>query len=485
MKWYFKDYQKWLSSGCTVNTLVTHLEIIDKQLLNINKINNLPNLQILNCSYNKIKDIEGLQLPNLQTLNCSHNQIVDIQGLQLPNLQKLYCYHNKIIDIQGLQLPNLQTLNCSNNKIIDIEGLQLFNLQKLYCYHNKIIDVQGLQLPNLQTLNCSHNQIVDIQGLQLPNLQVLFCYHNKIINIEGLQLPNLQVLYCSNNKIVDIEGLQLPNLQKLDCSHNQIIDIQGLQLPNLQELFCFSNQIINIQGLQLPNLQKLFCYQNNIKNLSILITNRLNYIDYSNNPVEYIAPNVQRFLNRSKSKQNVYNDSQNVHNHHIQECIRNSIQNIISIKPDIYNVNEYVLNDNVFKETTKQILFEYMSDTKVHSTLQITFEELLQCVLTVIDSNQHSKEIKEILNQEMLDSQCKCYTGRMSRLINCLNGFTDKVKVQISDVEQIGYVIQSVANELKNKQEYTIEKHKEKVKQELLERKYTETIINEWIAYIE
>ena len=401
MKWNFNDYKKWVTSGCPINTLVTHLDIAVKQLLNIDKINNLPNLQILNCIYNKIINIQGLQLPNLQELYCSFNQIIDIQGLQLSNLQKLNCSYNNIINIEGLQLPNLQELDCSFNQIIDIKGLQLPNLRELYCYHNQIIDIQGLQLFNLQELDCTHNQIIDIDGLQLPNLQVLNC--------------------CDNN----------------------------------------------------------------IRNLSILITNRLNNIYYSNNPVEYIAPNVQRFLNRSKSKQNVYNDSQNVHNHHIQECIRNSIHNIISIKPAIYNVNEYILNDNVFKETTKQMLFEYMSDTTVHSTFQITFEELLQCVLTVIDSNQHSKEIKEILNQEMLDSQCKCYTGRMSRLINCLNGYTDKVKVQISDVEQIGYVIQSVANELKTKQEYSIEKHKEKVKQELLERKYTETIIDEWIAYIE
>jgi molecular chaperone HtpG len=33
-------------------------------------------------------------------------------------------------------------------------------------------------------------------------------------------------------------------------------------------------------------------------------------------------------LNRIKNSQNIYNDSQSVHNHNIQECIRNSIENI-------------------------------------------------------------------------------------------------------------------------------------------------------------
>jgi hypothetical protein len=52
----------------------------------------------------------------------------------------------------------------------------------------------------------------------------------------------------------------------------------------------------------------------------------------------------------------------------------------------------------------------------------------------------------------------------MSRLINCLNGYTDKVEIKISDTDQIGYVISSIQNELENSGEYTIEKHKEMAK---------------------
>ena len=71
-----------------------------------------------------------------------------------------------------------------------------------------------------------------------------------------------------------------------------------------------------------------------------------------------------------------------------------------------------------------------------------------------------------ILNDEITDSQCKCYTGRMSRLINCLNGYMDKVEIKISDTEQIGYVINAV--EL-----------------ELLNRQYNIDIIEQWIVHIE
>ena len=91
-------------------------------------------------------------------------------------------------------------------------------------------------------------------------------------------------------------------------------------------------------------------------------------------------------------------------------------------------------------------------------------------------------EIFKILDQELQDSLCKCYTGRMSRLINCLNGFDSIVNIQISDAEQIGQII-SITKE--SMTEYNTVKHKELVYKELHDRGYTDDVINEWIQYIE
>jgi len=180
--------------------------------------------------------------------------------------------------------------------------------------------------------------------------------------------------------------------------------------------------------------------------------------------------------------QNIYSDQQNVHNHHIQECIRKSIYNVISIKPIIDDLHSYIINDTILSESCKQLLFEYIDDKTIHSTLNITFEDLLLCTLSLIETNKYSADIKSILNDEITDSQCKCYTGRMSRLINCLNGYTNKVEINISDTEQIGYVIHSIKQDLISRNIYAIEKHKELVKNELIDRQYSIDIIDEWIS---
>ena len=174
-----------------------------------------------------------------------------------------------------------------------------------------------------------------------------------------------------------------------------------------------------------------------------------------------------------------------MHNHHIQESIRNSIQAVLSKKPCIADIYETVLSDEVLTTQTKEILVDYCKETTVHSTLRITFEELLVHVFSRIETNANKKEIKSVLNAEMSDSVCKCFTGRMSRLINCLNGFDDLVSIRISDTEQIGQIIGLIKERLDAVEEYTVEKHKQMATEELKAREYSQEVITEWIAFIE
>ena len=45
------------------------------------------------------------------------------------------------------------------------------------------------------------------------------------------------------------------------------------------------------------------------------------------------------------------------------------------------------------------------------------------------------------INDEMNDSVCKCFTGRMSRLVNVLNGFDEIVIINISKNQRIWNII--------------------------------------------
>ena len=206
---------------------------------------------------------------------------------------------------------------------------------------------------------------------------------------------------------------------------------------------------------------------------------------YHNNIINHISPNILRRLNRFKNGQDVYNDGQNVHNHNIQESIKISVNNILKIEPIITDTTDLILNDTILTNETKEILMEYKNSKDIYSALNITFEELLLYVFNRIEINDHKDEIKQVLNAEMIDSVCKCFTGRMSRLINCLNGFDPLVNIQIADNEQIAQVIEVVRVGLERENKYELELHKELVREQLIERNYDNDVIEEWVSHIE
>jgi hypothetical protein len=95
-------------------------------------------------------------------------------------------------------------------------------------------------------------------------------------------------------------------------------------------------------------------------------------------------------------------------------------------------------------------------------------------------------ETLTIMNTEMDDADCKCFTGKMSRLINCLNGYDSRVSITMADNEQIGNIIIIEKEKLEvDSGGYNIESHKDNVRLAMEERKYPLDIIEEWISYIE
>ena len=175
---------------------------------------------------------------------------------------------------------------------------------------------------NVISLDCSKNKLTSLPSeiKQLTNLTILNCTNNKLTSSppEIGQLTNLIMLNCSNNKLTSLppEISQLTNLSILDYSENELTS-----LPS-----------------EIGQLTRLIIFQ------------------YFNNPIEYIPPQVVRFLNRMKKTQNVYNDSQSVHNHNIQLGITNGINYITSLKPTINNLNDTILGLPINENTKKYII---------------------------------------------------------------------------------------------------------------------------------
>jgi Leucine-rich repeat (LRR) protein len=398
----------------------------------------------------------------------------------LPNLVSLYCGNNNLKIIPKYE--NLIELDCQNNLIEELEEYP--NLVKLWCNRNKLTKLKDY--PNLEEVYFSHNNLCELS--YMPKLKYLFCSNNKIVKIDAEKIPNIRSLFCSLNKLKKIPDL--PLLEVLFCDHNEITELGDY--PLLKNFVCQYNQLTFIK--EYISCERLICNSNKLTQLPNLINWRnLVDVEYQNNEIDYIPPNITRFLNllseRKKKKDFivVYNDQQNVHDHNIQKCIRESINKVILDRPcvDFNLMFQQIVENDILEEETKKILVDFSSNEDIHSLLGITFKELLLSVWSIIIQNKHQKDILAILNTEMKDSMCKCFLGRMSRLINSLNGFDERVQIQMDDSSQIGNIIVITKMNLEKEKSYTVEKHKEIVFKELLERGFDKTLIKEWVDNID
>jgi len=385
---------------------------------------------------------------------------------------------------------NLIKLYCSYNKIIQIPDTLPNSLQRFNCYNNKITQIPNILPDSLEYFDCGHNQITQIPDTLPDSLQVFECCFNQITQIPDTLPNSLQEFWCGCNQITQIPDTLPDYLQKFFCSNNKITQIPNTLPSSLKKFYCYDNKITQIPDT-LPNSLKKFLFgKNKITQIPVSIINlrNLKIIGYEENTIDYIPHIVSRFLNnlRNITTITVYNDSQSVHNHNIQECIKKSIYNILQDKyDDNYQLTiNQILDDNILDEISKNALVEYSNTTDIHSVLNITFKDLLTPIWQRIQKHIHKDEIKKILNIEIKDGLCMCFTGRISRLVNCLNGFYSDVVINIGTNEQIGNIVVMIGKKLKSDGVYTEELHRQLVCKQLKEMNYEEQIINEWLEFI-
>ena len=492
------------------DNMVTHLSHLPESLKilycennNIDTIYNLPtDLERLYCSNNNLKDINIGNLSKLEIVDLSFNRVEYIPAFPV-NIEKIKCNFNRIISFPDLSnLSKLKRLICSGNNLRSIPNLErLENLKILICNHNRIVSLNNLNaLHKLEELHCGFNMI---EILFLPdNLKRVYCNNNRIRLINHIP-KTLTILNCHDNHLTYLNSLS-ETLDTLECSNNRLQYLP--QLKNLTQLFCQHNLITSLPSLPYC-LEVLYFYSNMVRiiptlptslirinfynnmvtsfPMSIIYCTQLEEVHYHNNNIEHIPNNIHRFLNNIDTipELKIYHDRENVHSHHIQACIKKSIENILTYplkagESAIHNI----LRDSMISNSTKKLTIDYCDDETVHSVLYITFSELLDYVWDIIVHHPDKDTLKHIFDIEMQDSQGLCFTGRLSRLVNTLSGFSDKVEINISINEQINNIIILTKQQLDT---YDIVQHKFLVDKEMMERGYSREIINEWLNYIE
>jgi Leucine-rich repeat (LRR) protein len=415
----------------------------------------------------------------------------------------------KFTTLEEINIPNEQITKIA---FMDINVLprmigNLTNLTHLYLRDNKLTELPDTigNLTNLTHLHLNCNKLTELPDTigNLKNLTQLHLSYNKLIELSDKigNLKNLTQLSVNGNKLTKLPDSigNLTNATCLNLFNNNLTELPDSigNLTNLTHLNLFNNNLTELPESigNLTNLTSLCLFNNNLTELPVSVINlrRLMEFYYYDNEFDIFPPQIQRFINFIynegfyTTKIQVYNDGQNVHNQAIQLSLKHSLEKITTQKFNINKetIQEEIANDDVLTRETKELVKSYCNNTEIHSLLLLSFQDVLEYVWETIKlfDKDNQKEIKHIMNQEMRDSVGMCFTGRISRLINCLNGFSDLVSIEISDNEQINNIILLTKQRLGL--EYTPDKHKELVENEMRERGYSAELITEWLGFIE
>lgn len=214
-----------------------------------------PELTIMICCFNRIKNLELYNNSKLKFLDCSHNTDLKL-NIYLPNLSSLYVTDCELRELHLDLVPKIKLLDCENNLLIKLDHGSL--LTELNICNNQITGLPTF--PNLIRLNADYNNLSLIETY--VELEYLSVSHNKIRSI--MSQPKLIQLHSKNNLISKLGSV--PNLKIVDLSYNKLdsVEFGGSNLMAHAHLHFNPLKYVSLNFSNLNELQIDFATYKNI-----------------------------------------------------------------------------------------------------------------------------------------------------------------------------------------------------------------------------
>jgi hypothetical protein len=158
-----------------------------------------------------------------------------------------------------------------------------------------------------------------------------------------------------------------------------------------------------------------------------------------------------------RARHNIFKNSQNVHNHAVEESVEKMIEYISTFVPR--TVSPYTFEkakDDLTElikaepDEAKRVILESAMvritiDRAIYGRFHLSLAHIIAKMWTYIQDSPHRDELQKRLLEELIDSNNKCSSGYVSRIVNTLSGFGD-MSLQISFEDQIVTVLETRLN---------------------------------------
>jgi len=219
------------------------------------------------CVEATLRNKQHNTLAEIRRLDCSYQDIINLEGLQLlTGLEYLI--------LQGIDAVNIPLNNHTRLNNILITELPI-----------KTLDLS--HLPLLKTIHLSRNQ--SLRTLILPENNFIERMTAEYNDLHYLRIPDsksLKSVNLKNNRLKQIDWGKLNQLIKLDLADNQLEQINLRSLTSLQDLIVTKNNLVEIDLSQNLELQELYIPFNQIDTLDLKHNNQIEELMLFNNPLK-------------------------------------------------------------------------------------------------------------------------------------------------------------------------------------------------------
>lgn len=283
-------------------------------------VENQTQLKQLDCSKNKLTELNVKQNGGLTSLICNDNQLKTLDLSQNLSLSHLNCAKNRLacLDVTGISGTiiadgNRCPIAVRTDGTFDLNTLPGFDVSKATDWNggsvfDKTLRVNAGADEVSYQYNCGDGvNRTFIFETSLPINEKNFpddSFRNYIKgNIAGgrdvltvEERSKVKIININKKDISDLKGIEaFPNLTELDCGNNSIQKLDLRQNPMLITLKCNKNQLTQLDLSKNPDIDYLNCSENQLEQLDVSHL-KLEYLYCSHNDLEQLDVKNSKWL---------------------------------------------------------------------------------------------------------------------------------------------------------------------------------------------
>ncbi len=217
------------------------------------------NLQILNCSYNALTELDMSGNPELRELHCEWNSIESLSLENCVNLEYLALRESRITELNVSNCPKLTFLGVGESSLTDIDVSNNPELKRFFIWDTPLESLDVSHNEKLTVLTCSNCGLTDLDVSHCPELTHLNCSGNSISGLDLTGNIRLENLLCFDNPLTSLDFTNNPALNTLDCSNCRLSALDLSACLELEVLYCYHNRLPSLDLSGNGNLTEVGC----------------------------------------------------------------------------------------------------------------------------------------------------------------------------------------------------------------------------------